>query len=85
MRCSTEWAQFSAEQAHVNFSYKTAADWLELARLLHITGFLTCCFLMRTMGRTVEPKFLDCFKNMKAAYRQQIIFMCMFLATLMRP
>ena len=27
---------------------------------------------MRTMGRTVEPKFLDGFKNMKAAYRQQL-------------
>ena len=41
-----------------------------LARLRHITGFLIGCFLMRTMGRTVEPKFLDGFKNMKAAYQQ---------------
>ena len=37
---------FSAEQAHVNPSYKTAADWLELARLCHITRFMIGCFLM---------------------------------------
>ena len=29
---------------------------------------------MRTMGGTVEPKFLDGFKNMKAAYRQQLVY-----------
>ena len=71
---SAERARFFAEQAHVNFSYETAADWLELARLQlrHITGFLIGRFLMRTMGRTVKPKFLDGFKNMKAAYRQQL-------------
>ena len=28
---SAERARFSAEQAHVNFSYKTAADWLDCA------------------------------------------------------
>ena len=28
---SAERAQFSAEQVHVNFSYKTAADWLDCA------------------------------------------------------
>ena len=73
MQFSAERARFSAEQAHVNFSYKTAADWLELARLCHKTGFLIGCFLTRTMGRTFEPKFLDGFKNMKDAYRQQLI------------
>ena len=57
MRFSAEQARFSAEQAHV------------LIILRHITGFLLGCFLMRTMGRTVEPKFLDGFKNMNAAYR----------------
>ena len=31
MRFSAERARFSAEQAHVNFSYKTAVDRLELA------------------------------------------------------
>ena len=31
MQFSAERAWFSAEQAHVNFSYKTAANWLELA------------------------------------------------------
>ena len=31
MRFSAEWARFSAEQAHVNFSYETAADWLDCA------------------------------------------------------
>ena len=60
---SAERARFSAEQAHVNCCW--------LARLRHITGFLIGCFLMRTMGRTIEPKFLDSFKNMKAASRQQ--------------
>ena len=28
---------------------------------------------MRTMGRTVEPKFLDGFKNIKAACQQQLL------------
>ena len=28
---SAERARFSAEQAHVNFSYKTAANWLDCA------------------------------------------------------
>ena len=45
----------------------------------HTTGFLIGCFLMQTTGRTVkpsdrptiEPKFLNGFKNMKAAYRQK--------------
>ena len=34
-----------------------------MARLCHITGFLIGCFLVRKMGRTVKPKFLDGFKN----------------------
>ena len=35
MRFSAERARFSAEQAYVNFSYKTAAGWLELAAPLN--------------------------------------------------
>ena len=33
---------------------------------------------MRTMDWTVEPKFLDDFKNMKAAYRQQLVIIRFF-------
>ena len=46
MRFSAKRALFSAEQAHVYSSYKTAADWLELARVRQITGFLIGYFLM---------------------------------------
>ena len=57
-----------ALRAHV--SYKTAADWLDWP-YIRIPDWL---FLNANEGsnrRTVEPKFLDGFKNMKAAFRQQ--------------
>ena len=59
-----------ALRAHV--SYKTAADWLDWP-YIRIPDWL---FLNANEGsnrRTVEPKFLDGFKNMKAAFRQQLV------------
>ena len=69
MRFSAERARFSAEQAHVNISYKTAADRLELAAPYNrISDWL---FLNANDGSNRRTKFLDGFKNMKAAHRQQ--------------
>jgi len=54
--------------AHVSFiDYKGTADWL-LARILK---WIADRLILYPNHWSIERNFLDAFKNMKAAYRQQ--------------